>query len=262
MPPSNRVDMGRSTAMLAGTNLHNKGETVSYEMDERFIERITATVRQAQTHGPFTLGEHAANLPHGTTIGAFFVDNGAQALVFSDGKVSMGNKPVHLAYRKIFTVDRYSRLAISGSPVLGAAYAASMKAWIGYREDTSDQPVSARAKARFLGRLLMGGMNLMHAGIVCAPIFVTYDAREKKRARIFMFSGEGSEIESDSFSTSGSGTNVDVSLIDYWRPDLSVDDGIALARRTILGLAPKIDSFSGGKVSIDLIGPDGARVIE
>jgi 20S proteasome alpha/beta subunit len=231
-------------------------------MDERFIERITAKVRQASLHGPASLGTHAAHLPHGTTIGAFFIEGGARALVFSDGKVSMGSKPVHLAYRKIFTVDRFSRLAISGSPVLGAAYAASMKAWIGYREDTSDQPVSARAKSRFLGRLLMSGMNLMHAGIVCAPIFVTFDAREKKCARIFMFSAEGSEIESDTFSTSGSGTNVDVSLIDYWKPGMSLDDGVALARRTILGLAPKIDSFSGGKISIDLVGPEGAQTLE
>jgi len=238
---------------------------VSYELDERFIERITATVRQANLNAPVTLGEESGKMPHGTTIGAFLINNGSHALVFSDGKVSMGNKPVNLAYRKIFTVDRHSRMAISGSPVLGAAYAASMKAWIGYREDTTDQPVSARAKARFLGRLLMSGINLMHAGIVCAPIFVTYDRREKKCARIFLFSGEGSEIEQPLFATSGSGGDIVIWLRKALKgpgSGLSMDEGIALAREAINEVAPDNDSFSGGKVSIDLVGPEGARTIE
>lgn len=238
---------------------------MSYELDERFIERITAAVRQANAHGPASLDDRASQFPHGTTIGAFFIDEGRRALVFSDGKVSMGNKPVNLDYRKILTVDRFSRMAISGSPVLGAAYAASMKAWIGYREDTSGQPVSARAKARFLGRLLMGGINLMNAGIVCAPIFVTFDQREKKRARIFLFSAEGSELEQQLFATSGSGGNIDVWLRKALKvpgTNLTLDEGVALAREAIHEVAPDNDSFSGGKVSIDLVGPDGAQTIE
>ena len=235
---------------------------MSYELDERFIARITAPIRTVCEHAPVSLQGQAGVLLHGTTIGAFMVDDGQAAIAFSDGKVSMANKPVHMAYRKILSVDRYTRLLISGSPSVGFAHAGALKAWVGYREDTSNQPVSARAKARFLARLLMGSLSLTAAGIICMPILATYDVREKKCARIFSLGPDGSEVEHSDWSTSGSGADIDVWFRKAWRTGLTVDEGIALARDTIKTLAPDIDSFSGGKVSIDVIGPDGARTVE
>ena len=235
---------------------------MSYELDELLIARITAPLRRAYEHAPLTLGLHTDKLLHGTTIGAFIVDNGQRAVAFSDGKVSMGNKPVHLAYRKILTVDRFTRLLISGSPVLGVEYARVLRSYIGYREDTSGQPMSARAKVHFLMRQLKGGLGLMGAGILCAPILVTYDTREKMCARIFSLGPDGSEIPHLDFASGGSGSNIDIDLRRSWRPGMSADEGIALAHQVITTVAPEIDSFSGGKVSIDLIGPEGARIIE
>ncbi len=236
---------------------------MSYELEKQFIARITAPLRHLNEHPPQTLGEYSnGKLIHGTTIGAFTVEHGQRALAFSDGKVSMGNTPVHLGYRKILAIDHHTRMLISGSPVVGMHHAASMKAWIGFREDTTGEQVSARAKVKFLSRLLLGSINLMHAGIVCAPILVMYDIRRKKAARIFALGADGSEIEHTDCTAGGSGSVVNVLLKNEWRAELTVDQGVALARKLILETAPNNDSFSGGKVSIDLVGPEGARTIQ
>jgi 20S proteasome alpha/beta subunit len=252
--------------------LHLKENPVSYELEEQFIARLTAPLRHLSEHPPQTLGMHLGQLfrgttdpgpfLHGTTIGAFTIEHGQRALAFSDGKVSMGNVPVHLAYRKILEIDHYTRMLIAGSPVVGMHHAAAIKAWIGFREDTTGEQVSARAKVKFLSRLLLGSINLMHTGIVCAPILVTYDIRRKKAARIFSLGVDGSEIEHTDCTAGGSGASVNVLLKNAWRADLTFNDGVALAQKLILETAPQNDSFSGGKVSIDLVGPDGARTIQ
>ena len=43
--------------------------------------------------------------------------------------------------------------------------------------------------------------------------------------------------------------------------EMSEAEGITLARELIGDLAPNIDSFSGGLVHIDVVGPDGVRTI-
>jgi 20S proteasome alpha/beta subunit len=228
-------------------------------------ERMLAHIRQVAAAAPASLGEAGKLLLHGTTIGAFTIESGRKAVAFSDGQVSMGNKPVHRAYRKILSVDSHTRMLIAGSPVLGIDYDRILKMQIGFREDTRG-PMTSRAKINILARMLFHGLGLMGAGIVCAPIVVTYDTVGKQRARIFSLGPEGSEVEytdaANAFTTSGSGSNVDVHLISAWKPDMTEEQGVALARTVIGELAPGIDVFSGGRVSIDVIGESGIRTIQ
>lgn len=237
-----------------------------FEQDQEFLAQLLAPVRQLLERPPESLGPFAGTLLHGTTIGAFIVGDGQYVVAFSDGKVSMGSKPVHLNYRKIFKIDRRTRMLISGSPVLGMAYAKALRAWIGYLEDTSGQRITARAKIGTLSNTLFRGIGLMGAGIVCAPIIATYDAKEKKRARIWDLGAEGSEVEQTErgFCVGGSGATIEPLLNEKYPTaggkSMSIDAGVELARR-VIDQIPKSDSFSGGKVSIDVIGPNGTRLI-
>ncbi len=239
---------------------------MTLERDDQFLMRLLAPIREVCERPLTTLGIHGEQAPHGTTIGAFIVEKGQFAIAFSDGKVSMGNTPVSMTYRKMFTIDRYSRLLISGSPVLGMMYASAMRSWFGYLQDVSDQNITARANVKALSKTLFRGLNMMGAGIVCAPIFATYDIQGKKCARIFKMGGEGSEVEYNDLAVAGSGGGIDGLLRDHYNriggTAGNVDAGIELARTAVKLMAPAADSFSGGKVSIDLIGPDGVRTIE
>lgn len=235
---------------------------MTFQRDEEFLNRLMAPIQELRSMVPGNPGpvEHL----HGTTIGAILVGNSQYVVAFSDGKVSLGNKPAHMAYRKIFTVDHHSRLLISGSPILGKEYASALRSWIGYAEDTG-RPMLARAKANALAGMLFRGFGLAGAGLVCAPILATYDYAGKRCARIFPLGVEGSEIADVNFATGGSGGNIDILLRDRYakagETTMSPDDGIALAREMIK-LVPDYDSFSGGKASVDLIGPEGARTIQ
>ena len=230
-------------------------------IDEEVWTRLTANVARLSAGPSPSLGALTDKMLHGTTIGAILVEGGQKVVVFSDGKVSMGNKPVSLVYRKIMSVDQFTRLLISGSPGISMEYAAILKSWIGYSEDTNNRLMTARAKVRALARLLLGGIGLAGAGIVCSPILATYDALEKRRARIWSLGFDGSEVEYTDCTADGSGGNVDIFLHERWRPEFTEDEGIRLAREAIEVKISHIDSFSGGKVSIDVIGPDGIRLV-
>ncbi len=237
---------------------------MGYEQDAAFLASLLAPVRELAAHAPATLGYYGAKLLHGTTVGALIVGNGQQVVAFSDGRVSMGNKAVSDTYRKIFTLGKYDRLCISGSPILGISYASALRNYFGYKEDTSDAHLTARAKVKTLTKTIFKGISLMGVGIVCSPIYATYDIKEKKCARIWSIGGEGSEVEQTTkgFCASGSGADIDIWLGDPYAAAggtaMDADTGIALIRKAI---AKGADVFSGGHVSIDLIGPDGARTI-
>ncbi len=240
---------------------------MTFEQDQELLARLLAPVQQLLEHPPASLGPFAGSLLHGTTIGALIVGDGQYVVAFSDGKVSMGSKPVRLDFRKIFKIDRRTRMLISGSPVLGIEYARVLRAWIGYLEDTSGQRLTARSKIGNAAGMIFSGIRLMGAGIVCAPIIATYDVNGKNRARIWEIGGEGSEIEQTTrgFCVGGSGSSIEPWLDEKYSvaggKSMSVDAGIELAREAIEKQIPKSDSFSGGKVSIDVIGPDGTQLI-
>lgn len=232
---------------------------MSLELDRqvlaRLLEPVTAAARSPLTLLPET------ELKHGTTIGAFVIEDGSRALAFSDGKVSMGNEPVHMTYRKMLQVDPHTDMLFSGSPSLAVRVGRALRNWVGYREDTTNLPMTPRGKELALESMLMQGIGLAGAGILLAPILVTYDP-QKERIRLFNFGPDGSMTEHTNFTVSGSGARARLVLGERWKPGLTVEEGAALVRRLIREIPETIDSFSGGTPSIDLVGPGGISVVE
>lgn len=221
----------------------------------RLLEPVTTVAKAPLTRLP------SEELKHGTTIGAFVVEDGSKALAFSDGKVSMGGSPVHMSYRKMLHVDPFTIMLFSGSPSLAVRVGRALRSWVGYREDTTNAPMTPRGKELALETMLMQGIGLMGAGILLAPILATYDA-QKKRVRLFNFGPDGSMTEHDRYTVSGSGMPSRLILRERWSPGMSVAAGVELIRRLITEIPETVDSFSGGKPSIDLIGPEGISTVE
>ncbi len=194
---------------------------------------------------------------HGTTIGAMLIEHGRSAVIFTDGRMSMANLIVSEEYRKIQSIDPFTRMLISGSPGLCIANARALRAWIGYLEDSRQQHIPVRAKVNFLETTLMGQLGLLARGIVCAPILAAYD-HEKGRTRIFTIGLDGSTNETQNYVMGGSGFHSLNHLKKVWHPGLTAIEGVAMARE-IVSLSKDGDSGSGGRIQIELIGPDGIR---
>jgi 20S proteasome alpha/beta subunit len=233
---------------------------MTWQYDQDVLTRLTSCLTAAGKGASPALPQ--GMLMHGTTIGAILVEGRKRALAFSDGKVSLANEPVHMAYRKMMAIDSHSVLLFSGSPVLAVQYGRVLRSWIGYRQDTTNEQMNARAKELTLESLLLRGLSLAGAGILLAPILVTFD-HQKGCVRLFNFGPDGSMTEHQDVAASGSGHSVRILLKESWREAGTLDEAIVLARKLIAQNIPnEIDSFSGGKISMDVVGPDGVTTIQ
>jgi len=207
------------------------------------------------------------DLSHGTTIGAFLVDSGNAAIALSDGKVSMGPRIANLDFRKVLPLDSHTVLLMAGSPVLGLLTGRLLRAYIrSYQDLRMGRPMSTDPKKKRLARELLGMLGLAASGILLAPILATYDVY-KRRARIFSYSMEGSFNERtdnnermNGYATGGSGADIHKVIKGQRRPDMSVDDGIALAEDLVRDTAED-DSGSGGRAFVYVLDRDGARLV-
>lgn len=242
---------------------------------ERMLSVYRQPLMQAQT-AVVQGGEHMraaiaqlreSNLSHGTTIGAFLVDNGRAAVALSDGKVSMGPRIASLDFRKILPLDSHTVLLMAGSPVLGLLTGRLLRAYIrSYQDLRNGRPMSTDPKKKRLARELLGMFGLAASGILLAPILATYDTY-KGRARIFSYSMEGSfnertdnDARLDGYATGGSGADIHKVIKERRRPAMSIDDGIALAEHLVKDTAED-DSGSGGRAFVYVLDRDGARLV-
>ena len=207
-------------------------------------------------------------VPHGTTIGAFLVADAKAVVTFSDGRVSLGPRIASEDYRKVLTLDSHTIMLIAGSPVMAQRMALMMRTYIrAYQDTRMGKPMSTNAKRTRLAQELLGTFGLSASGLILAPILATYDLA-KGCARIFAYSPEGSFSErrdargaSKGYATNGSGEGIFKTIKERRRPDMSVDEGIALAHFLIKDAAED-DSASGGRTFVTVIDSDGIRATD
>ncbi|HXV26955.1 MAG TPA: hypothetical protein VD862_02960 [Candidatus Paceibacterota bacterium] len=223
-------------------------------------------VSVAELGGPNSL-KHLS--PHGTTIGAFPILKGEAAIVFSDGKMSAMDQGMYLSIDKIMRVDATSVLLISGSPAIGERVRRTLRNYIGFLEDSEQERLTFRAKVNFLKDALFSGLGLAGAGLSVMPIFVAYDA-EQKRIRICTLFPDSSHIDHTAtaedtgekpVSLFGSGYTSGAGLLrKLWRPGLTEKAGLAVARE-VLEETARVDNASGGKFRFKRVDAGGVRVI-
>lgn len=198
---------------------------------------------------------------HGTTIGAFKINQGKEAVAFSDGKVSEGQllQPLSLVYEKIIDIDRKSVMLISGVPSIAKEYCKLVEVNIDNYEKMQEEELSSKGKVRQIETLMLKNFALAAQGLIVSPIFVTYD--NQHGARIFSFSPDGSSVEKYDYVMSGSGKIAQPILFNDWREDLNREEGIKLAKK-VVGIASASESASGGKIYIRIIAAEGVEKVE
>ena len=199
---------------------------------------------------------------HGTTIAAFLVDNGKTIVAVSDGKVSEGQMlyAASLDFPKVVEIDRSTIMLFAGAAGFAALYSRILKNWVETMERVREVRLSARAKVNMLARMLRESLPFAASGFPVMAILATFD--ERKSARIFLFSPDGSNIQRESYAILGSGKVGEGVLVERWHPDMNRNEGIILAKRLVKVNATNLDSATGGQIFIKVLDENGVESVD
>ena len=199
---------------------------------------------------------------HGTTIAAFLVDNGKTIVTVSDGKVSDGQilYAASLDFPKVVEIDRSTVMLFAGAAGFAALYSRILKNWVETMERVREVRLSARAKVNMLSRMLRESLPLAASGFPVVAILATFD--ERRGARIFLFTPDGSNVRRESYAILGSGKVGEGILLERWHPDMKRNAGIKLAKRLIKANSTNLDAATGGRIFIKILDENGVESVD
>lgn len=199
---------------------------------------------------------------HGTTIASFFAANRAAIISVSDGKASEGPTlyPASLDFQKVVEIDSRTIMLFAGAAGLASMHAKSLRNWVETMERVREEGLSTRAKVNMLSRMLREGMALASLGLIVISILATWDI--KKGGRIFLIGPDGTSVLKSDYAIHGSGRIGEGLLLKAWHPNLTVDEGVDLAKELITTNAQKLDSGTGGRIQIKVLTAQGVTTID
>ena len=218
-----------------------------------FFDLLKSEGYQFPGHMAVDVGDSSGGLPfhptEGTTILALRYRDGV--VVAGDRRATAGNAVLYDRADKVIPIDRYSVMAISGSPAMAVEIARILEHSFQYHRRRQLQEMSNEAKLRRLSLLIRDNLPMAVQGIgAVIPIFATYDVRGDT-GRIYFYDALGAQFEVTDFSTTGSGAAAIRGAMYYtnrWSgtpfPELSRDDAVGLTLR-LLFTAAEYDSATG-----------------
>jgi proteasome beta subunit len=186
-----------------------------------------------------------------TTILAFKYQGGV--IVAGDRRATAGNIVMYDRADKVLEIDRYSVMAIAGSPATAWEMARVLEHSFQFYRRSQLQEMSVEGKVRALSKLLRDNLGMVVQGLgVVVPLFATFDRGSPDPAKVFFYDAMGAQFEAADFAASGSGGPAVRSILYYesaWggkplreRPE---EEAIQLALRA-LDTAAEADTATGG----------------
>jgi proteasome beta subunit len=192
----------------------------------------------------------ALGVPHATTCVALRYDGGV--VMAGDRRATAGNLISHRTMEKVVQADRHSGVAIAGSAGPAMEMVRLFQLQLEHYEKVEGSAISLEGKANQLSAMVRGNLPAAMQGMVVVPIFAGFDLR-RGSGRLWDFDATGGRYEERDFVSTGSGSLHASTVIKVgFRPDLSRDEAIQLACRS-LWEAADADSATGG--------PDAGRGI-
>src|SRR3984885_5427387 len=192
----------------------------------------------------------AADLPHGTTIGALAFDDGV--IMAGDRRSTAGSMIAQRDIEKVFRSDEFSCVGIAGVAGIGLELVRLFQLELEHYEKLEGRTLSLEGKANRLSAFVRGNMGAALQGLVVVPLFAGYD-EEAGRGRIFSYDVAGGRYEERPYHSIGSGSIfAKGSLKKLYTESLS-DREVVLGCMQALYDAADDDSATGG--------PDLARQI-
>lgn len=187
-------------------------------------------------------------IAHGTTTLAFRFQDGIVVAV--DSRASAGSWIASQTVKKVIEINPY----LLGTMAGGAADCQFWETWLGSQcrlhELRNKERISVAAASKILANLTYQykGSGLSMGTMVCGYT--------KKKPAIFYVDSDGTRIEGDLFCV-GSGQTFAYGVLDTnYRWDLTVDEALALGKRSILAATHR-DAYSGGSINLYHITEEG-----
>jgi proteasome beta subunit len=200
---------------------------------------------------------HELSIPHATTCVALKYADGV--VMAGDRRATSGNLISHRAMEKVVQADRHSAVAIAGAAGPAMEMVKMFQLQLEHYEKVEGKSLSLEGKANQLSAMVRGNLPAAMQGMVVVPIFAGYDLR-REVGRLWDFDATGGRYEERDFVSTGSGSLHAGTVIKVgFRPDLSRDDAIQLACKS-LWEAADADSATGGPDSIRGIYPVVAAI--
>ncbi len=192
---------------------------------------------------------NAENEAHGTTVLALQYNEGV--LTLADRRATMGNMIMYDLAEKVFALDDYTVVAISGSFARSVEICRLLKHSFKYYRRMQLSDMSLEGKLQEISRALANNLGMaMNGGGVFLPIVGAYDTKADKFG-VYFFDTAGARFQSGAFAAAGSGSTQIRGLFDYivrkkgdfdTRPLEDVlNDGLEM-----LQIAAALDSATGG----------------
>ena len=159
---------------------------------------------------PSEMGQHGAEveIAHSTTVVAVRYRDGV--MIAGDRRATAGTSVIYDRAEKVLQIDRYSVLAISGSPAIAYEIARILEHSFQYFRRSQLQELSLEGKLRMLSRLIRENLPMALQGIGgVIPVFALYAvnaADDENGGKIFFYDALGAHFENVNFATTGSGS--------------------------------------------------------
>lgn len=197
-------------------------------------------------------GDPLFKLRRGTTTLGFVFGEGA--IIAVDSRASMGSFVSSEGVRKIIEInDRFL-----GTMAGGAADCQYWQEYLRYQialyELNLQEPISVRGASRLFSEILA---QYRGYGLSVGSMVVGSDATG---VHLYYCDDDGKRLKGDRFAIGSGGTYAYGVLDSHYRFDMSLEEGVALAKRAI-SEATFMDSGSGGLVRVCHVFPGGWRYI-
>jgi proteasome beta subunit len=194
---------------------------------------------------------------HGTTVVAIVHAGGV--VMAGDRRATSGFSIASRRIEKVFPADDFSGIAIAGAAGPAVELVRLFQVQLEHYEKIEGEGLSLDGKANQLAGMVRANLPAAMQGLVVVPLFAGYDER-RAVGRVFSFDVTGGKYEEADFQTEGSGgVHARNWIKAQWRDDLSRDEGIDLALRSLFAAADE-DAATGGPDLVRRIFPTVAVI--
>src|SRR4249920_1655331 len=196
-------------------------------------------------------------IPHGTTVVAIrFVDG---VVLAGDRRATSGYAIANRRIEKVFPADDLSGVAIAGVAGPGNEMVRLFQTQLEHYEKIEGESLSLEGKANQLAQMVRANLPAAMQGLIVVPLFAGFDER-RGHGRVFSFDATGGKYEESDFQTNGSGgVHAKNWIKATWREDLTRDDTVDLALRSLFAAADE-DTAPGGPDLVRRIFPTVAVI--
>ena len=196
-------------------------------------------------------------VPHGTTVVAIRFDAGV--IMAGDRRATAGYTIASRRIEKVFAADDYCGVAIAGAAGPAVEMVKLFQVQLEHYEKVQGDQLTLEGKANQLGQLVRANLPAAMQGFAVVPLLAGFDLA-RNRGRVFSYDVTGGRYEEQDYQTQGSGSVHARNWIKSgWKDDMSVDEAIELALRSLFAAADE-DVATGGPDLVRRIFPTVAII--